>query len=867
MGWFGGQSKDQQETARFLTEAKRLKAASRFQTRDDVRDFIVDLLVEVCDESDLCLSALVAQPLGDIVWRLLEAEAFLFDDDLDGTSDTLREGVKLRERLRHVITVLSREARYLRLWRHAIKSLLLGIVQTLPVNALVDPEPDGTVPEIPVLHPSCALYELVDDLPLILTQIIGTLCAPDLQEAGLFQNFGTSIERRLCLASGISLSERLSSKRKVIFPIERPDMPLGELCSLYTDETAFSDFFALPVPIPIPAEIRFEHTHIVGGTGHGKTQLLQYLIMDDLHRALDQNISLVVIDPDGTLIRTISATDYFGPYLLGDRAIFIDPTDVDHPVGLNLFDVSHLEGADSRTRETTLNNTIELFEYFFDALFGSELTGKQTTLFRYLGLLLMQIPGGNIHTLRELMEDGRKFQPYMEQLQGSARTFFAERFFAKDLQATKTQVLARLWGVLSNRSLDRVFSAKHNTINFDAALQSGKIVFIHTSKEYLGEEGSHIFARLMVALLGQALIRRAAVKPEQRNPAFIYIDEAEGVVDQTLVRLLAQARKYKGAITIAHQHLDQLTASARAGILANTSIKLAGGVSAKDASAMAPELRCKPDFILSQKKVSGASHFTLFAKNITPSAMTFEVPLGYAESCERLSASEYRELLAQSLEKYGQSHDVGVMSVEGEAESPASQVEQHAAPPARQNDILTPTPAESEPMPAYRKEGGGGARHSEIERTIKELGEAAGFRASLEETILDGAGRVDVILRRDDLTVCCEVSVTTTREHEYLNVKKCLEFGADQVWLVANSERHRTGLERFIRHKLTEIENQKTSFVTLEEVEKLLRDLAPTQKMKEKVVRGWRVRSKIAGQSKKTVQTAIDKIVFNEPNS
>jgi hypothetical protein len=862
MVWFDSQSKDQKETARLLAQAKQLKASSRFQSRDDVRDWIIDLLVEVCDESDLCLSALVAQPLGNIVWRLLEREAFLFDDDIDGQADTLREGVKLRERLRGVVTVLSRENHYLAIWRHAMKALLIGIVETLPVNALSDPEPDGRVPETPVLHPSTPLYDMVDDLPLILTKIMGTLCAPDLIEAGLFSYFGGSIDQRLCIASGIPWMERISSKRKVILPIDRPELPPSELCSLYTDETLFEGFFQLPVPIPIPAEIRFEHTHIVGGTGHGKTQLLQYLIMDDLHRALDSDLSLVVIDPDGTLIKTISQTDYFGEYLLADRAIFIDPTDVDHPVGLNLFDVSHLEGADSRTRETIENNTIELFEYFFDALLGSELTGKQTTLFRYLGLLLMQIPGGNIHTLRELMENGQKFKPYMEKLEGSARTFFEQRFFAKDLQATKMQVLSRLWGVLSNRSLDRIFSAKRNSINFDAALQSGKIIFIHTSKEYLGEEGSHIFARLMVALLGQALIRRAAVAPEKRNPTYIYIDEAEGVVDQTLVRLLAQARKYKGAITIAHQHLDQLPSSARAGILANTSIKLAGGVSAKDASSLSAEFRCKSEFILAQKKDENTSRFALFAKNITPQASVFEVPLGYAESCDRLSADEYANLLAQSRECYGQGEGGVILPVESDYVQTEPPLEEEVEIAVPQSDPVSSTPTAYEPMPAYRKEGGGGARHSEIERMVKDLGEAAGFRASLEETILDGAGRVDVILRRDDLTICCEVSVTTTREHEYLNVKKCLEFGATQVWLVANTQRHRTGLERYIKPKLTETENEKTSFLTLDMVEVLMQKLAPSAEQKERVVRGYKVVSTSKSQkADASVRNALNKII------
>jgi Type IV secretion-system coupling protein DNA-binding domain len=839
MGWFSGQSTDEQETARLLSEAKRLKAASRFQSRDDVREWIIDLLVEVCDESDLCLSALVAQPLGNIVWRLLEREAFLFDDDFDWQADTLKEGVRLRERLRGIVSVLAREDHYLTIWRHAIKSLLLGIVQTLPVNALCDPEPDGTVSDIPVLHPTAPLCDLVDDLPLILTRIMGTLCAPDLQEAGLFQSFGRSIDRRLCIASAIPWTERFTSKRKVILPVEQGNLPPFELAALYTDETLFEGFFALPVPILIPPEIRFEHTHIVGGTGHGKTQLLQYLIMDDLHRALDQNLSLVVIDPDGTLIKTISRTDYFGPYLLADRAIFIDPTDTEYPVGLNLFDVSHLEGADARTRETIENNVIELFEYFFDALLGSELTGKQTTLFRYLGLLLMQIPGGNIHTLRELMEDGKAFKPYMDKLGGSAKTFFESRFFSKDLQATKTQILQRLWGVLSNRSLDRVFSAKRNSINFDEALQSGKIIFIHTSKEYLGAEGSAIFARMMVALLGQSLIRRAALAPCKRNPTYIYIDEAEGVIDQTLVRLLAQSRKYMGAFTIAHQHLAQAGSAALAGIMASTSIKLAGGISAKDASALAPELRTKPDFLLGITKDSEVSRFALFAKNITPSAMTFEVPLGYAENCDRLSPEDYTDLIAHSRATYGQGEATGEPQSDDGQDTPAPIV---SDPNAVLPDVSPGAPEPTNP-PVIPKQGGGGARHAEIERLIAELGQAAGYRASIEETILDGAGRVDVILRRDTEVICVEVSVTTTREHELLNVKKCLAFEATAVWVVANSERHRAGLERHIAQTLTEAERPKVSFLTPGIAEEWLRALAPAEGAKEKVVRGWRVRS------------------------
>jgi Type IV secretion-system coupling protein DNA-binding domain len=843
MGWFS-KSKDEAETERLLNEASRLRAGSHFQSDGETRDFIIDLLVEVCDESDLCISAIIAEPLAGIVQRLLSREPFLYDPDSAKEPLTLKDESNQRERLRRTVRVLEKEKITLPLWRDAIKAVLLGIVADLPVEALCDPYPDGSLPDVSVIRGSKPLSDFVGDLPHILTCFYGTFCAADLAEAGLFYDLSLWLDNRLCVASGVPWADHYKQQKKLRLPIDRSELPPSELASLYTTDTPFDGFFDLAIPIPVPREVRFEHTHIVGGTGHGKTQLLQYLIMDDLHYALEHNLSLVVLDPDGTLIRTISQTDYFGEYLLGDRCIIVDPTDIERPIGLNLFDVSHLEGADARTRETIENNTIGLFEYFFDALLGSELTGKQASLFRYLGLLLMQIPGGNIHTLRELIEDGKRFKPYMDKLGGTAKAFFDTRFFAHDLKATKTQILSRLWGVLSNRALDRVFSATRNTLNLDQALQDGKIIFVHTSKEHLGEEGSAIFARMMVALLGQSLIRRAGIPAKDRTDTYIYLDEAEGLCDATLVRLLAQVRKYRGAITLAHQHLDQLTTGARAGILANTSIKMCGGISAKDAAALAPEFRTRPETLLSFKKDKEVSHFALFARNYTETAMSMDVPLGYAERCERLGGGEYAALLEQSRDGYG--YDLLALVSEVDA---ALEIETEVSPEVMSSvSMEPPVPAspsqksEDIPEPIVRKEGGGGARHQAICQTIKELGEAAGFRSSIEETILDGEGRVDVILRQAEKAIAFEVSVTTSWEHELLNVRKCLRAGFGEVVVVAALPRHLVSLERFIEPSLGEGETGKVRFVLVDDLGGLFGgQVAP--EVSEKMVRGWRVKS------------------------
>jgi hypothetical protein len=136
------------------------------------------------------------------------------------------------------------------------------------------------------------------------------------------------------------------------------------------------------------------------------------------------------------------------------------------------------------------------------------------------------------------------------------------------------------------------------------------------------------------------------------------------------------------------------------------------------------------------------------------------------------------------------------------------------------------------------------------------LGEAAGFRVSMEEVILDGEGRVDVILRRDALTICCEVSVTTTKEHELLNVQKCLRFGADQVWLIVNNAERVASTASFVVPQLEEGERGKFMVMGLDDLRPTFSPLGLANPETEKVVRGYKVRSK---QSREAVGTFLRK--------
>jgi hypothetical protein len=70
--------------------------------------------------------------------------------------------------------------------------------------------------------------------------------------------------------------------------------------------------------------------------------------------------------------------------------------------------------------EKIVNGTIELYAYIFSSLLRAELTQKQGVAFTYLARAMLVLPNPTIHTLREFIEDGERFRPYIDRLEGTA---------------------------------------------------------------------------------------------------------------------------------------------------------------------------------------------------------------------------------------------------------------------------------------------------------------------------------------------------------------------------------------------------------------------------------------------------------------
>ncbi|MEW8521634.1 MAG: DUF87 domain-containing protein [Candidatus Thiodiazotropha endolucinida] len=877
--WLTGsvERRERKETRALHTAVARTQSQTPFTSDREVDRFIIDLMFAICEECGVTPTDALGNALYAVLHDLLYLEGFLLDlpEARALKNLTLEEGVALRAQLRSHQRFLSDHSRLLPLFKDKLFYLFSGTLRYFPLSAFTDIDEEGSL-ETTLTFPEASAAAVCDNLPELLDRMLVTLESEDILQAHLFDPLRERLYDNLYRASGIPVERYNDPHARLVLPSANTNTSPDYLVDAYLEGTPLHAFFKSPLPFAIPFPARFEHTHVVGGTGHGKTQLLQFLIHHDLVRSLEDGRSIVVLDSHGDLIQTLAHLAPFSPTDdagLSERLVLIDPHDIDHPVSLNMFDFnrSRLSGYAPVDQEKILNATIELYEYFFGALLGAELTQRQGLLFKYLARLLIEIPDATIHTLRALMEDGEPFRPYMAKCTGTARSFFATRFFDRSFSETKKQILTRLWGVLSNASIERMFSHAHSAIDMFALLNEGKIILINTAKDLLGQQGTAIFGRFFIALITQAAVQRAAIPAHERRPAFVYIDEAQDYFDENISHMLNQARKYRVGLVFAHQNLDQLSGSLRSSVLSSTSIKFAGGVSAKDARALADECRSTPDFLLTQRKGNTHTSFACHVRNYTQHALSLSIPLGFVEAQPQLSETEHSQLLDRNRQQY-----CAPPSIPDDAPFPQSTPapEQQARKAAKKQPITAPAPTPQTPertqtaphtaeaestLPAPKHEtrthkpllprvepapqGRGGRQHKYLQKLVKSLAEDRGFRASIEESILDGTGHVDVSLTREDTRVAVEISVTTTRDHELGNVEKCLAAGYQHVALLGATPRHIQSLAKFIEENLEEDDQGKVHYTTPEGIVEYLDSLGVMPETKERIVRGYKVRT------------------------
>jgi hypothetical protein len=193
-----------------------------------------------------------------------------------------------------------------------------------------------------------------------------------------------------------------------------------------------------------------------------------------------------------------------------------------------------------------------------------------------------------------------------------------------------------------------MFGSSENKIDFFSLMQKGSVILVNTSKSLLGDTASSLFGRYVVSCVLRAAYERVAVEHPRRT--LLLIDEASDYVDQSFERILSKVRQFNVGCLMAFQDTSQIPIMNS--VMANTSVKLCGGVEHHDASTLARAMRTTPEFLMSMRQSKTYTQFATYVRGETASAVRMAIPLGVLEAAPRMSPQQHAEVLTRNRRRY-----------------------------------------------------------------------------------------------------------------------------------------------------------------------------------------------------------------------
>lgn len=336
--------------------------------------------------------------------------------------------------------------------------------------------------------------------------------------------------------------------------------------------------------IRIKREDRFRHFYVIGQTGTGKSSILQVMIRQDLA----SGDGLAVVDPHGSLIEDILP---FIPRERADDVIYFNPSDMERPMGLNLLEGDTWEEKEYVALEA-MNIMIKLFN---EEIFGPRIQDY----FRNGCLTLMSDPeGGALTDIVRLFTDDDFQRLKAEHVTNPIVRSFWEHQMAKTGAREKQEMIpyfaAKFGQFVTNTMMRNIIGQAKSAFNFSDVMNNGKILLINLSKGDVGEINSKLLGLIVVAKLQMAALARQKLPKEQRRDFFLYIDEFQNYVTDSIEVILSEARKYRLGLNMAHQYIAQLEgpdgkSKVKDAVFGNVGTMMCFKIGAQDAEYMAKE--------------------------------------------------------------------------------------------------------------------------------------------------------------------------------------------------------------------------------------------------------------------------------------
>ena len=352
---------------------------------------------------------------------------------------------------------------------------------------------------------------------------------------------------------------------------------------------------------------RRRHLYTIGKSGSGKSVFIQNLAVQDIINGE----GVCVIDPHGDF------AEYVLQHVPKERAedvIYFNPSDTERPIGLNMLEINTEEQKDFATQE--------MIAIFYRLVTDPSMIGP---MFEHnmrnvmLTLMADMVNPGTIAEIPRMFTDDEFVKEWKAKLTDPMVLAFWDKEMAKTSDFHKSEMLgyliSKVGRFVENSMIRNIIGQSHSGFNFREIMDKKKILIVNLAKGLVGEINSNLLGLIIVSKLQMTALERASMPEEQRNDFYLYIDEFQNFITESIATILSEARKYRLELIIAHQYMKQLEdnkgkTTVRDAVLGNAGTIVSFRIGVEDAEILAKEFAP----VFSAYDLVNVEQYTAYAK-------------------------------------------------------------------------------------------------------------------------------------------------------------------------------------------------------------------------------------------------------------
>ena len=327
----------------------------------------------------------------------------------------------------------------------------------------------------------------------------------------------------------------------------------------------------------IRAGDRGKHVYVIGKTGMGKSTMLENMAIQDIQNGE----GICFIDPHGSTAEKLLD---FVPHNRVDDVVYFAPFDTDHPLGFNVmedvgYDKRHLvvSGLMGALKRIWVDAWSARMEYIL-----------QNTL-----LALLEYPGSTLLDVNRMLTNKTFRAKVVERLTDPiVKAFWVEEFasFTDSYTREATPAIQNKIGQFTSNPLIRnIVGQAQSSFDLRKLMDERKIFIVNLSKGRMGETNASLLGSMLTVKIYLAAMSRAdepAAVMARLPRYYFYVDEFQSMMNEAFADILSESRKYKLALTLANQYIEQMEEEVRDAVFGNVGTLITFRVGPFDAEVL-----------------------------------------------------------------------------------------------------------------------------------------------------------------------------------------------------------------------------------------------------------------------------------------